>query len=173
MMEACDRREKLSRKLLEAKEAISGSKLAQDLGVSRQVIVQDIAILRAGGIEVLATPQGYILAAKIARRPRRIFACQHTGERIEEELRLIIQLGGKVVDVIVEHPIYGELRGLLMLNSIQDFKEYMDKYKMTNAEPLSLLTKGIHLHTIEAESEEYLEAIGVMLKEKGFLLDEV
>lgn len=172
-MEASERREKLFENLQVAKKPVSGSKLANELGVSRQVIVQDIAILRAGGIEVLATPQGYVLSTKIMGRPRRIFACQHTGEQIEEELKLIIQLGGKVIDVIVEHPIYGELRGLLMLGSISELEEYINKCKITKAEPLSLLTNGIHLHTIEAEKEEYLVAIGEILKKKGFLLCEV
>lgn len=173
IMDAEKRREILLTMLSNASLPVSGSRLSEELGVSRQVIVQDIALLRAGGQDILATPQGYILMKSLARRPSRVFACRHGVEGIEEELNTIVNLGGKVVDVIVEHPLYGELKGLLMLSSQAEVKKYMEKYRASQAEPLSALTKGVHLHTVEAENMEQLENISRELKERGFLLDEV
>lgn len=172
-MEAKERRELLVRNLQKTGKPISGSQLAEELGVSRQVIVQDIAILRAAGKGILATPQGYILAAIVSGRPKRVFACQHSSEEIETELEIMIKFGGKVLDVVVEHPLYGELRGLLMLASPHDLGDYMDRYYLTKAEPLSALTKGVHLHTVEAEDNMQLTRIGEELQKKGFLVCEV
>ncbi len=172
-MDAEKRREILLKKLLNASAPVSGSRLSEELGVSRQVIVQDIALLRASGQDILATPQGYILMKGLTGRLRRVFACRHGVEGIEEELSTIVDLGGKVVDVIVEHPLYGELKGLLMLSSREEVKEYMNRYKASQAEPLSALTRGVHLHTVEAEKLEQLEEVSRELKKRGFLLDEV
>lgn len=169
-MEAEERREKLLKILGEKNRPVPGNRLADDLGVSRQVIVQDIALLRAAGADIFATPQGYIMAASLKARPRKVLACQHDAQGIAEELETIIQLGGKVLDVIVEHPLYGELKGNLMLASPGDLVEYMKKYRHSGAEPLSALTKGIHLHTVEAEDERDLERITEVLKNKGFLV---
>lgn len=139
-MEAKERRHKLLGLLRESEKPVSGTALAEFLGVSRQVIVQDIALLRAKGTEILATPQGYILVSGVLGRPQRVFAVQHNPREIREELETIIVHGGKVLDVIVEHPLYGELKGLLMLTSLADLKDYLEKYNEYQAEPLSALT---------------------------------
>lgn len=172
-MEAEERREKLLKILREKNRPVPGNRLAEDLRVSRQVIVQDIALLRAGGADIFATPQGYIMTASLKARPRKILACQHNSRGIAEELETIILLGGKVLDVIVEHPLYGELKGNLMLAQQADLVEYLEKYHNSGAEPLSALTKGVHLHTVEAEDEQHLEQICEALKKKGFLLSQV
>lgn len=171
-MEAEKRREKLAAILKEKPKPISGSRLAEALGVSRQVIVQDIALLRAGGEDIFATPQGYIYTSSLKTRPRRVFAVRHIPEEIEDELRTIINYGGKVLDVIVEHPVYGELSGVLMLASLADLQEFMVKIREPGAGPLSKLTEGIHLHTVEADNDEQLARIGQELRRKGYSLDE-
>lgn len=152
---------------------VKGNKLSDLLGVSRQVIVQDIALLRAEGVEIIATPQGYLLIKNISNAPEklfRIFACRHDYQGMEKELNIIVALGGKVVDVIVEHPIYGELKGNLMLETIADVELFLENIGKSGAGPLSVLTKGIHLHTIEAPSQVILDKIQQELKSVGILL---
>jgi len=165
------RRESILQRLKQAKSPITGTDLAEAFGVSRQVIAQDIAILRAAGINIIATPQGYILAETITNRASRVFACHHNADQIEDELSTIIALGGKIIDVIIEHKIYGELRVVLMLSSISDLNDFMSKIQQKGVKPLSALTEGVHLHTVEADSENTLDKIEAALREKGYLLD--
>ncbi|PKM88693.1 MAG: transcription repressor NadR [Firmicutes bacterium HGW-Firmicutes-12] len=172
-MEAEVRRKEILSILQKYNSPVSGTKLGELLCVSRQVIVQDIALLRAKGVEVLATPQGYLLTAGLWSRPQRVIAVKHNSDGIEEELRTIINQGGKILDVIVEHPLYGEIRGMLMLTAMTDLEEYLEKYHAYKAEPLSALTAGIHLHTLEADDEKRLDMIVKDLGDKGFLLDDI
>lgn len=170
-MIAEERRTKIIEILKNTKEAISGSDLAKLLGVTRQVIVQDIAILRAKGIRILSTPQGYVLDLEKENSVKRVFAVKHGYDRTEEELNLIVDNGGKVLDVIIEHPFYGELKGVLMLSSRYDVSKFMEFVKEGKATLLSSLTEGVHLHTVEADSEAVLNRIHKVLKEKGFLIE--
>lgn len=151
-------------------EVVSGNELASKLGVSRQVVVQDIAILRAAGHGILSTPQGYRLEGKMQKKAR-IFACRHDMDRVYDELSTIVDYGGKIVDVIVEHPVYGELKGYLMISSRYDLDNFMNSIKESQGKLLSSLTGGVHLHTVEAESEAVLDRIEKALKDKGFLMD--
>lgn len=171
-MTAKERREKILEILKEAKEPVSGSELAKIFGVTRQIIVQDIAILRAKGSRIISTPQGYIVDLVREGTKKRVFAVKHGYERTEEELNLIVDNGGKVLDVIVEHPYYGELKGLLMLSSRYDVAKFMEVIKKEKAALLSSLTGGVHLHTVEAESDEALDRIEKALRDKGFLIEE-
>lgn len=150
---------------------MTGAELAHRFGVSRQIIVQDIAILRASGEQVLATPQGYLIP-KAEQRPVvcAVVACRHLREQIEEEIGLVVDRGGMVRDVIVEHPVYGEMRGNLMIASRRDLNLFLEKLGKTDARPLSHLTDGVHLHTIEAPSEDILEEIITALCDAGFLV---
>lgn len=172
-MEAMERRAQILKILRNNHKPLSGSHLAAELKVSRQVIVQDIAILRAGGEEIFATPQGYVLTTSVKRKPRQVLAAQHDAVGMVAELETIINLGGKVIDVVVEHPLYGEIRGLLMLSNQQELAEFLAKSSDCGAELLSALTKGVHLHTVEADTEEALARIVVALREKGYLLSQV
>ncbi|MCR4440999.1 MAG: transcription repressor NadR [Peptococcaceae bacterium] len=171
-MDAEERRERLLWLLREREKPVSGGNLAELLGVSRQVVVHDIAILRAKGEDIMATPQGYVLFTGMKRKPCKVFAVRHTPEEIEDELKTIIIYGGKVLDVIVEHPLYGELRGMLMLASLADLQEFMTKYRSYEAKPLSALTGGVHLHSVEADNEQRLLTIEEELRKKNYLLDE-
>ncbi|RKD28755.1 transcription repressor NadR [Thermohalobacter berrensis] len=172
-MDSKERRKAILETLKKSKSPIKGTDLADKFDVSRQVIVQDIAILRAGGTEILATPQGYmIIGAEKNDKIRKTIVCKHCGyDEIEDELKTIIDMGGKLLDVIVEHPIYGEIKSPLMLNSRIEIEEFMKKIKKKDAQPLSSLTGGIHLHTVEVSSEEVFKKIEERLNQKGYLVD--
>lgn len=152
---------------------IKGNQLANLLKVSRQVIVQDIALLRAEGKNIIATPQGYLFITNISNAPQKlvkVFACRHDYQGMKTELEIMVAQGGRVLDVIVEHPLYGELKGNLMLEKMSDVEKFVESLNKSGAEPLSLLTKGIHLHTIEAPSQVILDRIEQELKLTGILL---
>lgn len=172
-MESKERRKYILEKLKKSDQPIKGTELAKMFDVSRQVIVQDIAILRAQGEEILATPQGYLILNKAPdSQITKTIVCKHTKyEEIDDELKTIVDLGGKVLDVIVEHPIYGEIKSPLMINSRAEIEEFMKKLRNRQAEPLASLTDGIHLHTIKVPNEEIFEKIEKSLSEKGYLID--
>ncbi|MDI3310062.1 MAG: transcription repressor NadR [Thermoanaerobacterium sp.] len=170
-MNSAERRDRIL-DILKAEEGpVKGNRLADILGVTRQIIVQDIAILRAEGIKILSTPQGYILSSSDKGKYTKVIASKHYFDRTEEELNTIVDNGGKVLDVIVEHPLYGEIRGLLMISSRYDVERFMDSVENGKATLLSSLTEGVHLHTIEADSKEVLDRIEKKLKEKGFFVE--
>ncbi len=147
-----------------------GGELARHFRVSRQCVVQDIAILRAGGNEILATPQGYRLPKQGAKGVRAILACKHAPERTEEELTILVDHGVKILDVLVEHPVYGELRGSLMIESRADLQDFLSNIRSTKAALLSSLTHGVHLHTVEASREAMIARAKAKLRAQGFLL---
>lgn len=170
-MDTETRRSEILNALTRAGDPITGTDLAGRFGVSRQVIVQDIAILRARGEQVLATPRGYMYPTREDKSECEVLACRHTRDQIEEELGLIVDLGGKVLNVIVEHPLYGELCGTLMIASRRDLSQYLERLNQTKASPLSALTGGVHLHTIEAPEREVINEIAAALRKAGFLID--
>jgi uncharacterized protein len=151
---------------------VRGGELAKHLRVSRQCLVQDIAILRAGGEEIVATPRGYRLPKTSGqqRSHQSILACQHEPERTEEELNILVDHGVKILDVVVEHPLYGELRGSLMLESRTDVQDFLEQVKAERAALLSSLTGGVHLHTVEASRPEMISRAKAKLRTRGFLL---
>lgn len=170
-MEAETRRARIKKALLDSRTPISASRLAGELGVSRQIIVGDIALLRAAGTEIIATPRGYTLPAGSAAQGKTFrIACRHRSEQMEEELFTIVDHGCQVLDVIVEHPIYGELTGSLHLASRYDAEEFLRRCRNESAAPLSLLTEGIHLHTILCPDEDAFQRVTDALREKGILL---
>lgn len=150
---------------------LKGSELAEIFSVTRQVIVKDIAILRAEGNDIFATPRGYFLNIPgTADRIRKVIATKHGRDNIERELEIIIDNGGKVLDVIVEHPVYGEIKANLMLENRTDLILFMENTERRKAKPLSSLTNGVHLHTIESDSQEILDRIVYNLDQEGFLI---
>lgn len=165
-----ERREAILSYLKRASLPVKGGELSKLYNVSRQVIVQDIALLRAEGHDIIATPQGYVLMVNNNQFIKKIIAVKHNENQIEDELRTIVSLGGRVLDVTIEHKIYGEITGKLMLRSIYDVEMFVKKLRESNAKPLSNLTEGVHIHTIEADSEKDMERITKALKEKGFLI---
>lgn len=166
-----NRRQEILKVIITSNEPLTGSYLAGMLGVSRQVIVQDIAILRAAGNEIIATPQGYMVPKHVhPKRYCRVVACKHSEAGIEDELMTVVDLGGTVVDVIVDHRVYGEFKAQLMVKSPSDVRSFVEAMKREDAEPLSSLTGEVHLHTIEADTLELLDRIEKALDNKGFLL---
>ncbi len=165
------RRQAILEILNNSAEPVKGGQLAETLGVSRQVIVQDIALLRAKGENIIATPQGYFVAKNNISSVTRVFACVHDFQGMEKELTIMVANGGKVLDVTVEHPLYGELKGNLMLQSLADVEDFIKKLNNSGAEPLSVLTKGIHLHTVEAASQVILDNIERELKRYDLLVE--
>lgn len=170
-MDAKQRRIRLVEKLKEAGRPLTGTCLAKELKVSRQVIVGDFAILRASGMAVYATPQGYVLPGVEDTKIKRVtLACKHERENLEQELSIIIDNGGKVIDVIVEHPLYGELTANLMLTSRRELAEFLRKLDSSRAEQLASITGGVHLHTVEVADCEMLTRIKAELKAAGILM---
>lgn len=170
-MNAKDRRNKILDVLKNSTQAVNGSQLSKKLGVSRQVIVSDIALIRASGIDIISTPKGYILNKNVDDRYIvKTIACKHSRDCTEDELNLIVDEGATVVNVIVEHSVYGQLTGDLHLSSRRDVREFMKSLNENSVNPLSQLTDGIHLHTIKCENEDILNSVLNNLKEKGYAL---
>jgi transcriptional regulator of NAD metabolism len=164
------RRRRIVESIRSHRGPLSGAELAKRLHVSRQCLVQDIAVLRAAGEEIVATPRGYRLPDTTGDTHRAVLACRHSPERTEEELHILVDHGVKVLDVIVEHPLYGELRGSLMIESRADVQDFLKKVKAAHASLLSSLTDGVHLHTVEASRSDMISRALAQLRERGILL---
>jgi transcriptional regulator of NAD metabolism len=166
-----ERRGMIIAELSGAGEAVTGSDLASRFGVSRQVIVQDMAVLRAEGLPVVATPRGYILLRPegSGRLVKTVVTRHRDYEAMEEELLIMVGCGAKVLNVIVEHPLYGEITGNLMLSTTADVARFMESIRKSAGEPLSSLTGGVHLHTLEVDGEEGWERLLAELGEKNYL----
>ena len=169
-MNAGVRRERLMKLLEEADRAVSATALAHTLSVSRQIIVGDIALLRAAGERITATPRGYVLDRSAAGELRTV-ACRHTTPAdMARELNIMVDNGCTVVNVIVEHQVYGQLVGQLDLSNRYDVSEFIQAVEAHGARPLSDLTGGIHLHTLRCPDEGAYRRVSAALKEAGILL---
>ncbi len=168
-MHASERRIQITQLLKAAEGPLPASALAEKCGVSRQIIVGDIALLRAGGLSVLATPRGYVLESTPAYLSRSV-VCRHDAGLIREELYTVVDLGGALIDVTVEHPIYGQICAPLHIFSRFDADSFCEKIQSPDARPLCDLTSGIHLHTLRATDEDTLDRVVHGLGQKGFLL---
>lgn len=148
---------------------VSGTSLTKKLDVSRQMIVKDISLLRTRGYEIRSTSRGYIYYPN--KKIRRMIVVSHEPKRIGEELRLIVNNYGRVLDVIIEHPVYGELKGRIDVGSEEDVSRFLARLRGSSAFPLlRLSTEGIHIHTIEVDNEEHFKRILKKLDEAGFLV---
>lgn len=169
-LDGSERRKKILELLEQTPAAISGSSMAKRLGVSRQIIVQDIALLRASNLDILSTPRGYLLHHPPMGSFSRRYQVSHTSSQIEQELNLMVDLGGRVLDVIVEHPVYGEIHGTLNLSSRRDVQDFIKKIHTQKGTPLLEISRGIHMHTVEAAHEEILDEIEQELQNAGILI---
>lgn len=149
---------------------IPAKKLAELCNVSRQIIVQDIALIRAAGYDIISTNRGYILTEEKAEVSR-IFKVNHSDVQTEEEMNAIVDLGGNIVNVSIHHKVYGQMEAPLGVNSRKKVRDFMEDMKNGKSSPLKNITSGYHYHKIEAESEEILDMIEAMLKEKGMLVE--
>lgn len=168
-MNGTERKARIVELLREARKPLSGSMLARELGVSRQIIVQDMALLRTRKeLEIISTYQGYILHQP--EEPcRRVFKVRHSTDRTEEELREIVDLGGQVEDVFVYHRVYGVVRGQLAITSRKDIQDFMQRLKESSSTPLMQITDDFHYHTVSADSERTLDQIQARLQELNLL----
>lgn len=173
---ANSRRRDLAALLARATEPVSASMLAEKFGVSRQIIVGDIALLRASGALVLATPRGYLMetalnGASVHTAQDYTIACRHESiEQLRRELHIIVDQGATVRDVIVEHPVYGQIAGQLQIGSRFEADRFVKTLAESEASPLSLLTGGIHLHTLRCPDAACFERVKAALKEAGILV---
>lgn len=163
-----ERREAILNTIKEAESPVSGSELAKKFKVSRQVIVQDIALLRAGNHQVLSTLKGYYLEER-GKKAQRVFNVGHSDEDIEDELTTIVDLGGRIIDVSVSHDVYGTLCADLDIHSRLGVKNFIEGIERGESRPLKNLTNGEHSHKVEADSEDVLDMIEESLKEKGYI----
>jgi transcriptional regulator of NAD metabolism len=167
-----DKRERLDaiRSDLEtATRPLNGTELAARFGVSRQAIVQDMAALRNEGIPVAATSQGYLLD-RGRSGVRRLFAVRHGAEAIHDELRAVVDAGGTVADVIVDHPVYGEIRGAIGVRTRDDVTRFVTLLESSGRGALLTLSGGFHLHTVEAPDEATMSRVEEALRTLGILL---
>lgn len=169
-MQADERRKRILQNLQNSEGPVSAGRLAGLFGVSRQIIVGDVAILRAAGSDIIATPRGYILNVQAEGILRRI-PCRHSAEDMYKELQIMVDNGCLVKDVIVEHPVYGQLAGELNISTRHDVSEFMRRVKQKDASPLSDLTGGIHLHTVLFPDQDAYERVVQNLREAGFLYE--
>ena len=168
-----ERRSEILKLLSQSGQALSGSKLAKMLGVSRQVIVTDMALLRAERNDIIATNSGYVISGKAeaARGERRVFKVSHTDEQLESELSAIVDLGGTVLDVFIEHKVYGTISAPLNISSKRDIQNFIADLKSGVSTPLKNITNNFHYHTIEAKNSKVLDEIADSLQKKGFLIE--
>jgi transcriptional regulator of NAD metabolism len=167
-----ERREQIINLLKNHDGPITGTELSKIFQVSRQVIVQDIAVMRAQGHTILATSNGYMMPqVQLKQDTIKKIVCKHESyEQIEEELKIIVDMGITVLDVIVKHPVYGEIKRPLMISSRIDLVDFMKKVKQGNAEPLSVLTDGEHIHTLRVSNQRAYEKMVELLSQKGYLI---
>ena len=172
MIEGQKRREIILEELSKATKNVNATQLAEKFGVSRQIVVGDIALLRASGIDIVSNSRGYRFNKKSTGLLETKLAVKHRPDQVEEELRLIVENGGTVVDVIIEHELYGEIKGTVDIKNDAEVTAFLNKVEQAHATLLSSLTDGIHLHTIQYPNEETLVKIKQALSQAGILLEE-
>ena len=170
-MRAVERRKAIVNLLLSHDTPISGSALSEKFQVSRQIIVQDISILKESGHEILSTHNGYVI--KSTNLKERVFKLRHTTEQTEEELNLIVDFGGTVADVFVWHKVYGQVQAKLNISSRLQVKQFIENVRIGASSELMNITDGYHYHTVRAESEEILDKIAQELEKLGFIVPEI
>ena len=164
------RRARLMAILRSSGAPVTGGDLSSALGVSRQAIVNDVAILRAMGEPILGSPRGYVRVEGSEDRPIATIACRHDEEGNRREFEILVDRGIDVIDVVVEHPVYGEVAGTLLVRSRADVDRYMEAMQHEGVQPLWALTDGVHLHHLHAPSADALDAAKRELAEAGILL---
>ena len=170
-MKVAERRKAIVNLLLSSKEPLSGGELAQRFGISRQIIVQDITVLKGMGYEILSTSQGYVMQ----RSPlaERVFKVRHTTEQTEDELSCIVGLGGTVVDVFVWHKVYGRIEAALNIFSPMHVKQFMEGVRTGKSTELMHITGGYHYHTVRADNDAVLDRIEAALNGKNYIVPEI
>lgn len=170
-MKADGRRKEIVALLMAERGPVSGGTLSEKLHASRQIIVQDIAVLRAAGYDILSTHQGYVI--KETPLIERVFKLRHTSAQTADELTCIVELGGTVVDVFVWHKVYGKIEAQLNIFSRHGVDQFIESIKSGKSTELMHITSGYHYHTVRAESEAVLDNIGKALETRGYIVPEI
>lgn len=168
-MKANDRRAEILSLIGNSQNPVPANFLSEKFSVSRQVIVQDIAILRAQGYGVISTNRGYVLGEGLGAE--RVFKCRHTLQELVKESEIIISLGGKVQDILVNHRVYGKITARLELSTLRHAEELYRSLVSGASKPLMSVTDGYHYHTVCADDENKLDEIEKALKQAGFLIE--
>lgn len=171
-LEGEERRQAIIDYLTPGLTPVNGTELAKQFGVSRQVIVQDIALLRAQNHPIWSTHKGYMLSKPEEKQEgcRKVIAVQHTQEQTLAEMQAIVDFGGRMLDIFVDHDLYGEIRAELIINNIEDARDFCERMNQCTSKPLKILTGDTHYHTITAPSEKAMKMILQELKDMGILL---
>ena len=170
-MKVAERRKAIINLLSSSKEPISGGELAQEFNISRQIIVQDISVLKGTGYEILSTSRGYVMQK--TPLSERVFKVKHTTEQTEDELSCIVNLGGTVVDVFVWHKVYGKIEANLNIFSPMHIKQFMEGVRTGQSTELMHVTGGYHYHTVRADNDAVLDQIETVLNEKKYIVPEI
>jgi len=170
-MKAAERRKEIVNIILSEKQPVSGGRLSELLGVSRQIIVGDISALKAEGYDILSTHSGYIVRG--TPLCERVFKVFHTREQTENELNTIIDFGGTVADVYVWHKVYGKMTAALNISSRHHVAQFLEGVRTGKSSELMNITGGYHYHTVRAESEEILDHIQRALEEQKYIVPEI
>lgn len=168
-MTGSKRREIILELMRDADGTLSGTELGTKTGVSRQIVVQDIALLRTEGHPIISTARGYYLAKP--KHSTRLFKVFHTDEQVEDELTTIVDLGGCVIDVMVNHRAYGKVNASLNIKNRRDVQAFVNDLNTGKSTPLLTLTSGYHFHHITAENEEILDDIEAALRRKNYIAE--
>ena len=166
-MKAAERRKSIANLLISSDSAVPGGRLSEMFGVSRQIIVQDIAVLKASGYDILSTHSGYVMQDTPLKE--RVFKVYHTTHQTEDELRTIVELGGTVVDVFVWHKVYGKMSAPLNIFSRLHIDQFIEGVRSGKSVELMSITGGFHYHTVRAESEQILDNIEHALNAKNYI----
>lgn len=170
-MKSTERRKAIIALLASEKKAIPGGELAERFGVSRQIIVNDIALLKEGGYEIISTHHGYFFQS--SPQKQRVFKVKHTREETEDELLTVVSLGGTVENVYVWHKVYGRIEASLNIFSAHGIEQFIEGVRSGKSTELMNITGGYHYHTVRADSEETLDAIEEALSSKGYIVPEI
>jgi len=168
-MKAAERREEILSLIGNSRNPVSANFLSERYSVSRQVIVQDIALLRAQGYGVISTNRGYVLGSGLGAE--RVFKCRHTLQELIKESEIIISRGGRVEDIMVNHRVYGKISARLELSEPRHAEELYRSLVSGASKPLMSVTDGYHYHTVSADCEETLDDIGNAIRQAGFLIE--
>ena len=170
-MKAQERRKSIINLLLSEDRPVPGGELSEKCGVSRQIIVQDIAVLKGQGFDIISTHNGYIIQKSPLKE--RVFKVKHSTEQTEDELNTIVELGGTVVDVFVWHKVYGKMVAPLNIFSTLQIKQFIEGVRTGKSTELMNITGGYHYHTVRAEKEDILDRIAEVLSGKGYIAPEI
>ena len=170
-MKAQERRKTIINILLSEDRPIPGGELSEKCGVSRQIIVQDIAVLKGQGFDILSTHNGYLVQKSPFKD--RVFKVKHSTDQTEDELSTIVELGGTVVDIFVWHKVYGKMSAPLNIFSELQIKQFIEGIRAGKSTELMNITGGYHYHTVRAEKEETLDLIAEVLSKKGYVAPEI